>query len=66
MWWLPMPKPKVPVDLVVGQDSVFLKQKLPQVAQKKLDIPFSVVDGGHMFPLEHPLETVHKVKSLIE
>lgn len=65
MWWLPMPKPKVPVDLVVGQNSVFLKQKLPQVAQKKLDIPFSVVDGGHMFPLEHPLDTVEKIRSLI-
>lgn len=65
MWWLPMPKPRVPVHLVVGRDSVFLKEKLPQVAKRKLGIPFSVVEGGHMFPLEHPLETVHKVKSLI-
>ncbi|WP_042874403.1 alpha/beta fold hydrolase [Acinetobacter haemolyticus] len=65
MWWLPMPKPPVPVHLVVGRDSVFLKEKFPQVAQKKLGIPFSVVEGGHMFPLEHPLETVDKVKSLI-
>ena len=65
MWWLPMPKPKVAVNMVVGTDSVFLKQKLPQVAQKKLGIPFSVVEGGHMFPLEHPVETVGKIKSLI-
>lgn len=50
---------------MVGRDSVFLKEKFPQVAQKKLGIPFSVVEGGHMFPLEHPLETVDKVKSLI-
>ena len=65
MWWLPMPKPKVSVHLVVGRESVFLKQKLPQVAQRKLGIPFSVVEGGHMFPLEHPTETVEKIKSLI-
>jgi pimeloyl-ACP methyl ester carboxylesterase len=65
MWWLPMPKPPVPVQLVVGQDSVFLKEKFPQVAKKKLGIPFSVVEGGHMFPLEHPLDTVEKIKSLV-
>lgn len=65
LWWLPQPKPKVPVDLVVGQDSQFLKRKFPQVAKRKLGIPFQVVEGGHMFPLEHPLDTVEKVKSLI-
>ena len=65
MWWLPMPKPRVPVHLVVGRDSVFLKEKLPQVAKRKLGIPFSIVNGGHMFPLEHPTETVEKIRSLI-
>ena len=65
MWWLPMLKPKVPVHLVVGSDSVFLKEKFPQVAKKKLGIPFSIVEGGHMFPLEHPTETVMKIKNLI-
>lgn len=65
MWWLPMPKPRVPVHLVVGRDSVFLKEKLPQVAKQKLGIPFSIVNGGHMFPLEHPTETVEKIRSLI-
>ena len=66
MWWLPMQKPKVPVHLVVGSDSVFLKNKFPQIAQKKLGIPFSIMDGGHMFPLEHPSETVEKIKRLID
>ena len=66
MWWLPMPKPRVPVHLVVGRDSVFLKEKLPQVAKRKLGIPFSIVNGGHMFPLEHPTETVEKIRSLID
>lgn len=64
-WWLPMAKPKIPVHLVVGEGSVFLKQKFPQRIQKKLGIPFSVVEGGHMFPLEHPLDTVEKIRSLI-
>ena len=25
-WWLPMPKPKMPVHLVVGKESAFLKE----------------------------------------
>ena len=65
LWWLPTPKPEIPVHLVVGNDSVFFKQKFPQSVKKKLGIPFSVVNGGHMFPLEHPLETVEKISSLI-
>ena len=32
----------------------------------ELGIPFSVVEGGHMFPLEHPVETVEKIRSLID
>ena len=65
-WWLPQPKPKVPVHLVSGRDSAFLKNKFPQMVKQKWGIPFSVVDGGHMFPLEHPLETVEKIRSLIQ
>ncbi|OUY05713.1 alpha/beta fold hydrolase [Acinetobacter populi] len=66
LWWLPQPKPKVPVHLLVGQESLFLKKKFPQQAQKKLGIPYTVVPGGHMFPLEYPLQTVEKIKSLIQ
>ena len=65
MWWLHMPKPPVPVHLLVGSVSVFLKEKYPQVAKRKLDIPFSIAQGGHMFPLEHPVETAEKIKSLV-
>ncbi|NHB58468.1 alpha/beta fold hydrolase [Acinetobacter shaoyimingii] len=64
--WLPMLKPPVDMHLVVGRDSPFLKQKFPQQLQKKLSIPFSITDGGHMFPLEHPKEVVDLVKSLIQ
>ena len=65
LYWLLMPKPKVPTILVSGKDSPFIKQKLPQVIKKKLGIPYHVMQGGHMFPLEHPLETVELVKKLI-
>ena len=60
-----MPKPPVPVNLVVGSDSVFLKEKFPPVANRKLGIPFSIEQGGHMFPLEHPVETAEKIKNLV-
>lgn len=66
LYWLPMPKPKVKTHLVVGDQSPFLKQKLPQSIKKKFAIPFSVTQGGHMFPLEHPVEVVKLVKQLIQ
>lgn len=64
-WWLPHKKTQVPVHMVAGSESPFLQQKFPQMAEKKLGIPFTVIEGGHMFPLEHPDETVKVVKSLI-
>lgn len=65
LWWLPQPKLKLPVDLVVGRQSQFEQRGFPKMIQKKFGIPYSVMQGGHMFPLEHPLETVAKIKSLI-
>ena len=41
------------------------KEKFPQVAKRKLGIPFSIEQGGHMFPLEHPVETAEKIKNLV-
>lgn len=65
-WWLPFQKkPSVPTHLVVGQDSDFLKHRFPHVAEKKLGIPFSIVEGGHMFPLEHPEDTATHLRQLI-
>ena len=64
--WLPMPKPSVKMHLVVGSESPFLKQMFPQAIQKKFGIPFTVTDGGHMFPLEHPVEVVELIKKLIK
>ena len=65
-WWLaPRHAPKLPVHLVVGEQSNFLERGFPQKAKKRLGIPYTVVKGGHMFPLEHPLATAEKVKQLI-
>ncbi len=66
LWWLPTPKPKMPVHLLVGQNSAFYKRGFPQLTQRKLGIPFRVTEGGHMFPLEHPTEVVALLKSLIQ
>lgn len=65
-WWLPHAQPKIPVYMVVGKESPFLTQKFPQMAQKKFGIPFTVTEGGHMFPLEHPVKTVDLIKQLIQ
>lgn len=49
-----------------GEQSVFLKRGFPQIANKKLAIPFTITPGGHMFPLELPVEVVTLVKTLIQ
>lgn len=66
LWWLPMQKPQIPIHLVVGDESPFLANRFPQIAQRKLGIPFTVTSGGHMFPLEHPNATVQLIKALIK
>lgn len=65
MYWLPQSKPAVPVRLVVGSDSPFLKRKLPQSIEKKFAVPYTVTLGGHMFPLEHPVEVVALIKQML-
>lgn len=66
LWWLPQAKPKVPMHLVVAEKSPFLKHKFPQQVEKKFGVPFTVTPGGHMFPLEHPVEVVELIKKLIQ
>lgn len=65
LWWGRIPKPTVPTHLVTGQDSEFLTFKYPQTVKKKMAIPYSIVEGGHMFPLQYPEATVAKIKTLI-
>lgn len=65
-WWLSLrKKAPVPVDLWVGEESLFYKRGFPQIAQKSLSIPFHVVKGGHMFPLEYPSAAVSYIRESI-
>lgn len=64
-YWQPMPHLSVPAHLVVGENSIFNEKGFPQLIQKKLGIPYSVLKGGHMFPLEHPVDVVEFIKTLI-
>jgi pimeloyl-ACP methyl ester carboxylesterase len=65
LWWLPQPKPQVPVNLVIAALGPFIGRGFPQLAEKKFGIPYTVVPGGHMFPLEHPQETAALIQQLI-
>ncbi|MGE8559826.1 MAG: alpha/beta fold hydrolase [Acinetobacter sp.] len=66
-WWWRTPRkaPAVPVHLISAQNSPFYKQGFPQGMQKTYGIEFSVVEGGHMFPLEQPEKTAEQVKHII-
>ncbi|MGE8559678.1 MAG: alpha/beta fold hydrolase [Acinetobacter sp.] len=65
LWWLPQPKPQVPVQLVIAEKGPFIGRGFPQMAKKKFGTPYMVVPGSHMFPLEKPVETVSLIKRLI-
>lgn len=66
MFWLkPRRPPQIPAHLVAGDQSQFFKRGFPQRVKRQLGIDYSVVKGGHMFPLEHPLDVAESVKKLI-
>lgn len=65
LWWLPQPKLKVPVELIVAENGPFLAHKFPQKVKAKFGIPFTISQGSHMFPLERPEETVQLIKQQI-
>jgi pimeloyl-ACP methyl ester carboxylesterase len=66
LWWLPQAQPKLPVQLIVADKGPFLAHKFPQQIRKKFGIPFTIVEGGHMFPLEQPEQVATLVKQLIQ
>lgn len=66
LWWMPQTKPQVPVRLLVASKGPFLGRKFPQRVQRKFGAPFEVFEGGHMFPLEHPVQVAEKIKQMVE
>jgi pimeloyl-ACP methyl ester carboxylesterase len=66
-WWWRTPRkaPQVPVHLITAEQSPFYKQGLPEGMKKIYGIDFSIVDGGHMFPLEKPEVTAQFVQKII-
>ncbi len=65
-WLTPNRAPKLPVTLIIGMDSVFLKQRFPQQIKARLAINFETHQGGHMFPLEYPESVSQQVLALIK
>ena len=66
-WWWRTPRkaPNVPVHLISAEQSPFYKQGFPQAMQKTYQIDYSLMQGGHMFPLEQPDKTAALVKKII-
>ena len=64
-WWWRTPRrpPEVPIHLMTAEQSQFYQQGLPQGMHKIYQINYSVVEGGHMFPLEYPEATATVVKA---
>ena len=67
-WWWRTPRkaPDMPIHVLTAKDSHFYKQGLPQGMKKTYAINYSVLEGGHMFPLEQPKQTAEFVQQLIE
>lgn len=59
--WLPQQRIPVPSHLIVGQDSEFMRYRLPHRIKRTLGIDFQCVPGGHMFPFEYPERTAQSI-----
>ena len=56
---------KVPATIVVGKDSHFASTGCPERLARQQPVKLVYTEGGHMFPLEKPLETAGLVKKLL-
>ena len=65
-WLSPRHAPKVPAHMIAGCDSQFYGRGFPQRLQRQQGIPYTLSEGGHMFPLERPLETAAMIKAVIK
>ncbi|AOA57848.1 alpha/beta fold hydrolase [Acinetobacter larvae] len=64
-WWLPSAKATTPMHVVVGDKSQFYQRGFIQMAKAKWGLDYTLTQGSHMFPLEHPQQTVNIIKQLI-
>jgi pimeloyl-ACP methyl ester carboxylesterase len=65
-WLYPRRAPKVPAHMIAGSESLFYQRGFPQRLQKQQGIPYSLIEGGHMFPLEQPHETVARIREVVK
>ncbi|WP_347453903.1 alpha/beta hydrolase [Acinetobacter thermotolerans] len=67
-WWWRTPRkpPQVPIHLITAEQSPFYQQGLPQGLKKIYQIDYSVLPGGHMFPLEQPEMVAEFVKNKLK
>lgn len=56
----------MPAAIVVGKDSHFAKTGYPERLAQEQPVSLHYTQGGHMFPLEYPLETAAFVKELFK
>ena len=59
-------KGKVPVYWVYPENSVVKKEVIEEYEKQFPEITFIKVEGGHMFPLEKPVETAQLLTKLID
>lgn len=57
---------KMPTALVVGKQSHFAHTGYPERLERQQPVELYYTEGGHMFPLEKPLETAALVKQLFD
>ncbi|MFB2538028.1 alpha/beta fold hydrolase [Acinetobacter sp. c3-l95] len=55
----------MPVTLIAGQDSPFVKQATAQASAKAFGFEYMEIAGGHMFPLQFPKQTATLIQQLI-
>ena len=60
-----LPKLAMPSAVIAGKDSDVFKKHHEKKMKRQLGMKVNWVEGGHMFPLEHPQETAELIKQYL-
>lgn len=65
LWLKPRKPPKVPIEQIIASKGIFYQRGFPQRLKRQLGVPYQVIEGSHMFPLEQSQATAQRIRDIL-
>lgn len=65
-FWVRHKRLRTPAAVMVGKKSEFAKTGFPERFARQQPVKLVYTEGGHMFPLERPIEVANEVRTLLQ